>query len=311
MSLTAYITHPSFLKHEMGDDHPECPSRLNAINDYLLAIGYLNFTVPYTAPEATREQLLRAHTAHYLAEIEAAAPLSGYAQVDPDTCMNPHTLVAARHAAGAVVMATDLVVSGEVTRAFCAVRPPGHHAERDAGMGFCFFNNVAVGIRHAQRHHGIYRVALIDFDVHHGNGREDILAGVDQVLMVSTFQHPLYPYLGEVPKGTNMVNVPLPPRTRGNALKKVVEERWLPALESFRPELIFISAGFDAHRDDDMANLGWVEADYAWLTARIVAVAERHAKGRIVSVLEGGYALHALARSVAAHLGVLLGALDG
>jgi acetoin utilization deacetylase AcuC-like enzyme len=310
MSLTAYITHPSFLKHEMGDNHPECPLRLDAINDYLLAIGYLNFAVPYTAPEATREQLLRAHTGHYLAEIEAAAPLQGYAQIDPDTCMNPHTLVAARHAAGAVVMATDLVLSGEVTRAFCAVRPPGHHAERDAGMGFCFFNNVAVGIRHAQRQHGITRVALIDFDVHHGNGSEDILAGDDQVLMVSTFQHPLYPYLGEIPKGANMVNVPLPPRTRGDALKKVVEERWLPALESFRPEIIFISAGFDAHRDDDMANLGWVEADYAWLTARIVDVAERHAKGRIVSVLEGGYALDALARSVAAHVGVLLGVVD-
>jgi len=310
MSLTAYITHPFFLEHEMGEGHPECPARLDAINDYLLAQGYLDFMVPYRAPEVSREQLLRAHTAHHLAEIEESAPASGYRQVDPDTRMNPRTLDAARHAAGAAVLAADLVVSAEVTRAFCAVRPPGHHAERDAAMGFCFFNNVAVGIRHAQRHHGIARVALVDFDVHHGNGSEDILAGDDQVLMVSTFQHPLYPYLGEVPKGANMVNVPLPPRTRGDALKKVVAERWLPALEAFRPELIFISAGFDAHRDDDMANLGWLEADYAWLTARIVEVADRHAKGRIVSVLEGGYHLHALARSVGAHVGVLLGAID-
>ena len=310
MSLTAYITHPSFLKHEMGEDHPECPARLDAINDHLLAQGYLNLMVPYTAPEVTREQLLRAHTAHHLAEIEEMAPASGYRQVDPDTRMNRYSLTAARHAAGAAVMAADLVASGEVTRAFCAVRPPGHHAERDAAMGFCFFNNVTVGIRHAQRHHGIARVALVDFDVHHGNGSEDILAGDDQVLMVSTFQHPLYPYLGEVPKGANMVNVPLPPRSRGDTLKKVVEERWLPALEAFQPQMIFISAGFDAHRDDDMANLGWVEGDYAWLTARLVEVADRHARGRIVSVLEGGYALHALARSVGAHVGVLLGAVD-
>ena len=310
MSLTAYITHPSFFKHEMGEDHPECPSRLDAINDYLLVQGYLDLMVPYTAPEVTREQLLRAHSAHYLAEIENLSPASGYQQVDPDTRMNPFSLTAARHAAGAAILATDLIVSGKITRAFCAVRPPGHHAERDAAMGFCFFNNVAVGIRHAQRHHGFARVALVDFDVHHGNGSEDILAGDEQVLMVSTFQHPLYPYLGEVPKGANMVNVPLLPRTRGDLLRQVVEQRWLPALEAFRPEMIYISAGFDAHRDDDMANLGWVEADYAWITARLVEVADRHAGGRIVSVLEGGYALHALARSVAAHVGVMLGAVD-
>ncbi len=310
MSLTAYITHPSFLKHEMGEDHPECPSRLDAINDHLLAQGYLDLMVPCTAPAVTHEQLLRAHTAHYLAEIENLAPASGYQQIDPDTRMNPFSLTAARHAAGAAVLATDLIASGEVTRAFCAVRPPGHHAERDAAMGFCFFNNVTVGIRHAQRHHGITRVALIDFDVHHGNGSEDILAGDEQVLMVSTFQHPLYPYMGEVSKGTNMVNVPLAPRSRGDALRKAVEESWLPALEAFRPEMLFISAGFDAHRDDDMANLGWVEADYAWVTARLVEVADRHAKGRIVSMLEGGYDLHALARSVGVHVGVLLGAID-
>lgn len=310
MTTTAYITHPSFLKHEMGEDHPECPARLDAINDHLLSHGFLDLMPAYQAPEVTREQLLRAHTAHYLAEIEDHLPVTGYTQVDPDTRMNPFSLIAARHAAGAAVLATDLVVSGEVTSAFCAVRPPGHHAERDAAMGFCFFNNVAIGIRHAQRHHGIARVALIDFDVHHGNGSEDILAGDEQVLMVSTFQHPLYPYLGEIPKGANMVNVPLPPRTRGDALKKVVEERWLPALDNFRPELIYISAGFDAHRDDDMANLGWVENDYAWVTARLLEVANRHAGGRIISVLEGGYALHALARSVGAHVGVLLGAID-
>jgi len=231
-------------------------------------------------------------------------------QVDPDTRMNPYTLAAARHAAGAVVLATDLVMAGEVNRAFCAVRPPGHHAERDAAMGFCFFNNVAVGIRHAQRHHGISRIALVDFDVHHGNGSEDIFAGDEQVMMVSTFQHPLYPYLGDVPLDANMVNVPLPPRSYGDAMRKAVSERWLPALDAFRPELVYVSAGFDAHREDDMANLGWVDDDYAWLTARVLEVAGRHARGRIISTLEGGYSLHALARSVGAHVGVLLGAMD-
>ena len=310
MSLTAYITHPSFHAHEMGVGHPECAARLDAINDHLLTQGYLDLMPRYLAPEATREQLQRAHSAHHVAEMEALVPATGYAQLDPDTCMNPHSLTAARHAAGAAVLATDLVVSGEVTRAFCAVRPPGHHAERDAAMGFCIFNNVAVGIRHAQRHHGIARVALVDFDVHHGNGSEDIFAGDEEVLMVSTFQHPLYPYLGELPKGANMVNVPLAPRTRGDAMRKVAVERLLPALDAFRPELIYISAGFDAHRDDDLANLGWVENDYAWLTARILDVAHRHAKGRIISILEGGYALHALAQSVGVHVGVLLGAVD-
>ncbi len=310
MSITAYITHPIFLKHEMGEGHPECPARLDAINDYLLSRGLLDMMPTYQAPEASDEQLLRAHSVDYLAQITALAPATGYARLDPDTRLNPFSLAAARHAAGAAVLATDLVISGAATSAFCAVRPPGHHAERAAGMGFCLFNNIAVGIRHAQQHHGLTRVALVDFDVHHGNGSEDILAGDPQVLMVSTFQHPLYPYQGEVPKGTNMVNVPLPPRTGGDAMRLAVEQRLLPALEAFQPEMIYISAGFDAHRDDDMANLGWVEDDYAWLTARLLDVANRHANGRMVSMLEGGYALHALARSVAAHVGVLIGAVD-
>ncbi|MBL8516033.1 MAG: histone deacetylase family protein [Betaproteobacteria bacterium] len=294
----------------MGEGHPECPERLAAIQDYLLARGYLDLMPPYTAPAATDEQILRAHTAHHLANIRDLAPAQGHARVDPDTSMNPHSLDAALHAAGAAVLATDIVLKGEVGRAFCAVRPPGHHAERDAAMGFCFFNNAAIAVRHALRAHGLKRVALIDFDVHHGNGSEDILANDDGVLMVSTFQHPLYPYLGEVPLGANMVNVPLPPRTTGDVLKGAVTSRWLPALEAFQPELIVISAGFDAHRDDEMANLGWVDADYAWVTARLVEVADKYAQGRIVSTLEGGYALNALARSVGAHVGVLIGALD-
>ena len=310
MSLTAYLSHPSFRLHEMGAGHPECPARLDAIHDRLLSSGLLDMLVPYNAPPVTHEQLLRAHTAYHIAEIEASAPGSGYRQIDPDTRMNAQTLTAVRHAAGAAVLATDLVIAGTVQSAFCAVRPPGHHATRDAAMGFCIFNNIAVGIRHAQRVHGLERIALIDFDVHHGNGSEDILAGDPEVLMCSTFQQGLYPFMGDVPMGPNMCNMPLPAYSRGDAMRQAVTEHWLPALEKFRPQMIFISAGFDAHRDDELANLGWTELDYAWVTARLLEVAAKHAGGRIVSMLEGGYALDALGRSVAAHIAVLIGAQD-
>jgi acetoin utilization deacetylase AcuC-like enzyme len=248
------------------------------------------------------------HDALHIAELEGKSPAEGLVHVDPDTAMNPYTMNAAWHAAGAAVLATELVVKGEVQSAFCCVRPPGHHAERGQAMGFCFFNNVAVGAAHALSALGLERVAMVDFDVHHGNGTENIFAGDPRVLMVSTFQHPLYPFSGDIPQGDNMVNVPLPPRTRGDALRAAVTDHWLPALERFRPQMIFISAGFDAHREDDMANLGWVEADYAWVTREVLQVAERHAGGRVVSLLEGGYHLSALARSVAAHVKVLIGA---
>jgi acetoin utilization deacetylase AcuC-like enzyme len=217
----------------------------------------------------------------------------------------PATLSAALHAAGAAVAATDDVLAGRARNAFCSVRPPGHHATRDETMGFCFFNNVAIAARHALDVHGLKRVAIIDFDVHHGNGTEDIIAGDERVLMCSYFQHPLYPYSGAVPKGTNMVNVPMAPYTRGPAVREAIEQQWLPALEAFRPEMVFISAGFDAHREDELGQMGLVEADYEWITRRLVEVANRHAQGRIVSCLEGGYHLSALARSVAAHVRVL------
>ncbi|WP_425509658.1 histone deacetylase family protein [Usitatibacter palustris] len=304
----AWITHSGFRLHEMGEGHPECPERLDAISDHLLAIGVLPWLVPYDAPAATFEQLTRAHTALYVRELMAAAPTRDYVHVDPDTAMNPHSLDAALHAAGAAVLATDLVLSGEAHRAFCAVRPPGHHATRDAAMGFCFFNNVAVGVRHALDVHGLERVALADFDVHHGNGSEDILAGDDRVLMVSTFQRGLYPFLGEKPAGANMANVPLEPRSDGTALKRAFEEVWLPRLEAFRPQMLFISAGFDAHRADEMGGLRWTEADYAWITHALLDVADRHCEGRVVSCLEGGYERYALARSVAAHVRELCGA---
>ncbi len=219
--------------------------------------------------------------------------------------VGPGTWRAALRAAGAAVAATDAVIDGEVENAFCAVRPPGHHATRGEAMGFCFFNNVAVAARHALDVHGLQRVAIVDFDVHHGNGTEDIVAGDERVLMVSIFQHPLYPNSGAVPMGTNMCNVPIPPYTRGGEVRDMIEAMWMPRLEEFRPQMIFISAGFDAHREDDLGQLGLVESDYEWITQRIKAVADRHAKGRIVSCLEGGYALNALARSVAVHLRVL------
>ena len=213
---------------------------------------------------------------------------------------------AALHAAGAAVLATELVAAGGYRRAFCNVRPPGHHAERHAAMGFCFFNNVAVGMRHALDVLGVERVALIDFDVHHGNGSEDIFAGDERVLMVSTFQSRLYPFNGEVSRGPNMCNVPLPPYSDGLALRDAVTARWTPALRAFRPGMIFISAGFDAHREDEMSHLGWTDADYGWITARIAALADELCDGRIVSVLEGGYALPALARSVELHVRTLI-----
>ena len=306
--LAAYITHADCARHEMGAHHPECPERLGAINDHLLVKGLLDYMVPYDAPLATEEQLARAHSSLYVMEIIDSAPTEGYRQIDPDTSMNPFTAKAALRAAGAAVLATDLVIAGKVPTAFCSVRPPGHHAERAAAMGFCFFNNVAVGIRHALDVHGLERVALIDFDVHHGNGSEDILSGDERVIMCSIFEHGLYPFSGDNPSAANMVNVPLPARSGGDKFREAVTSAWLPALEAFKPQLIYVSAGFDAHRDDDMGNLGLVEADYAWVTQQIMAIAQRHCQGRVISCLEGGYEFGSLARSVAAHVRVLIGA---
>jgi len=306
--LSAYITHPSSLLHEMGPGHPDCPERVSAIQDCLLSRGLLDFMVPFTAPAASRAQVERVHTTLYIAELVAGAPASGYRRIDPDTLMNAHTLDAAWHAAGASVLATELVARREVSSAFCNVRPAGHHATRSAGMGFCFFNNAAVGIAHALAEFDIQRIALVDFDVHHGNGSEDIFAGDERVLMVSTFESGLYPFNGEEASGPNMCNVPLRRYSRGEALRDAVTNHWLPALDAFRPEMVFVSAGFDAHRDDDMSSLGWVESDYTWVTREIVAVAERHANGRIISLLEGGYVLPVLARCAAAHVRVLIGA---
>ncbi|MEO6928753.1 MAG: histone deacetylase family protein [Casimicrobiaceae bacterium] len=303
---TAYITHPSFLLHDMGSQHPESPQRLTAIGDRLIASGLATHLAHHQAPRATREQVLRAHSATYVDELERASPAQGLAYLDPDTALNPHSMDAVWHAAGALVLATDLVVGGECGNAFCAVRPPGHHALRGRAMGFCVFNSVAVGALHALEEHGLERVAIVDFDVHHGNGTEEIFGGDPRVLMVSTFQYPLYPYSGIDPLGDNMRNVPLPEGADGQALRTVVNDVWLPALDEFKPQAIYISAGFDAHREDPLAGLNFVESDYAWVTRELMQVAARHSEGRIVSTLEGGYALSALGRSATEHVRELL-----
>ena len=290
----------------MGPQHPECPERLAAIADRLLAAGLDGHLAKYEAPKATREQVLRVHGESYLAQLEAASPEEGLAYLDPDTALNPHSMDAVWHAAGALVLATDIVMRGECANAFCAVRPPGHHALSRRAMGFCVFNSVAIGVHHALAAHGLERVAVVDFDVHHGNGTEETFAGDDRVLMVSTFQYPLYPYSGVEPLGRNMRNVPLPEGAGSTHFRAAVTDVWLPALEAFEPQAIYISAGFDAHREDPLAGLNFTEADYAWVTRALMGVAERHAQGRIVSTLEGGYALSALGRSVAEHVRELL-----
>jgi acetoin utilization deacetylase AcuC-like enzyme len=304
-----FISHPDCMQHLTPAHHPERPERLSAIDDQLLTSGMGALLHHREAPQATREQLLRIHSARYLDELARASPSAGRMSCldGGDTYISEHSLEAASRAAGAVVLGVDLAMSQTGSAAFCSVRPPGHHATRDQAMGFCLYNNVAVGTAHALAAHGLERVAIADFDVHHGNGTDDIFLHEPRVLFCSTFQHPYYPHEGAEPRaGAPRVNVPLPAGTGGKAFRQAVRERWLPALEDFRPQLVLISAGFDGHLEDEMAGFGLVEADYAWVTTELRAIAERHAGGRIVSTLEGGYALSALGRSVVAHLKALL-----
>ncbi|XZG69120.1 histone deacetylase family protein [Chitinibacteraceae bacterium HSL-7] len=302
---TAYVSHSACSMHDMGAAHPECPARLSAIQDRLIAAGLWDFLLHVDAQPASTEALNRVHDLSYIERLALLVPAKGYAHVDPDTAINPYSLRAAYHAAGAGMTAVDLVMSGRAQNAFCAVRPPGHHAERGRAMGFCFFNNIAVAAAHAMAVHGLTRIAIVDFDVHHGNGTEAIFAGDNRIRMVGMFQHPFFPYSGDTPLAANMLNVPMPRGTRGTEFRDMVATNWLPALNEFAPELLLISAGFDAHLEDDMASMGLVEADYAWVTAQLMQVAGRHCQGRIVSLLEGGYDPSALGRSVTEHIRVL------
>jgi len=298
----------------MGEGHPECPDRLDAIDDRLIASGIGDVLKRCEAPEASIADIELAHARMHVAamrglhdqlveDIQAGGPIHSY--IDADTVINEHTWKASLRAAGAALAATDAVMAGELENAFCAVRPPGHHAGHNQASGFCFFNNVAIAAKYALERHGLQRVAIADFDVHHGNGTENIVAGDKRIAMVSFFQHPFYPEGGAKSEAPNLLNLPVPAYTRGAEIREIIAAQWLPFLEEHRPEMIFISAGFDAHRDDDLGQLGLTEHDYAWITLALKGIAKRHAKGRIVSCLEGGYNLPALARSVEAHLRVL------
>lgn len=303
----AYISHPECLRHDTGEGHPENARRISVIEDQLIATGLLDVLRNFDAPEVTADQLRRVHTPAYLVAMEAMAPESGYVRVDPDTVISQGSLQAARRAAGAVVAATDLVVSGEAESAFCAVRPPGHHAESQRPMGFCLYNNIAVGAAHALEEHELTKVAIVDFDVHHGNGTEDIFKDDNRVLFCSTFQHPFYPFTALLEPADNRVNVPLDASAASDEFRAAVTDHWLPALDKFAPEMVFVSAGFDAHRDDDMSQVNLTDADFTWVTEQIVEVAAKSASGRVVSALEGGYELRSLARCVESHIRVLIG----
>lgn len=304
---TAYLTHYHCDKHHMGDEHPESPMRLAAIQDRLIAGQLLDFLRLVEAKPATLEQIIAAHDMDYVNAIFAKAPKKGSVELEPETLMMPHTLEAATHAAGALVQAVDLVMSGEMNNAFCSVRPPGHHAEHDRAMGFCFFNNIAVGAKHALDKHALSRVAIVDFDVHHGNGTEQIFSGDNRVLYASSYQHPFYPYSDPGDSHDNILHMPLEAGSTGEVFRKVYTERLFPALEAFQPELIMISAGFDAHKADPMGQLRLDDNDYTWVTDQLMSVADRHCQGRIVSVLEGGYNLDALGRAAYCHIRSLMG----
>lgn len=306
---TAYITHPDCLKHQMFAGHPEAPERLKAIHERLLQARLWDLLRHYQAPVANEAALMRVHKAKYVEHVFRHAPAAGEAifEIDPDTYMNEFSLSAALRAAGAGILAVDLLLRGEVDTVFCAVRPPGHHAESGKGMGFCLFNNIAIAAAYALEACGLERVAIIDFDVHHGNGTEAIFADEPRVLICSSYQHPFYPYSGCPSVPGHIINSPLPAGATGAEFRTQVQTAWLPALEVFAPQLVLLSAGFDGHRQEQIAQLQFSAADYAWVTQKMLQVADHSAQGRLLSMLEGGYALTALGSSVEQHLRVLMG----
>ncbi|OED43864.1 deacetylase [Chromatiales bacterium (ex Bugula neritina AB1)] len=306
MSKTALISHQDCVRHEMSAGHPERPARIAAVLDELAAQGLSQKLEHFKAPEATRDQLLLAHPSGYIDDLMAKSPAEGSVQLDADTAMNEYSIRAALLAAGSGIKAVDLVIDDSIDNAFCCVRPPGHHAERAEAMGFCFFASVAIAALYALQKEGIEKVAIIDFDVHHGNGTEDILGDRADVFFCSTFQHPLYPGKFGANDGGRKINLPLPGGADGSVFKREMEQHCFPALRAFSPDLIILSAGFDAHRDDMLGGLNFLEADYDWVTRELKSMAAECCQGRVVSMLEGGYDLPALGRSAAAHVKVLL-----
>ena len=302
---TGFFSHDDYTQHNMGKGHPECPERLSAIISYLDQTG-LDQVLDWVRPEEiTQDQLLMVHPEGYLHQLDLMQPTKGRVYTDPDTAMMPHTLRAARLAAGANVQAVDMVLSSQLTNAFVCARPPGHHAERSKSMGFCFYNNIALAARRALNFHQLERVAVIDFDVHQGNGTVDILGGDERILVCSSFQHPFYPHSHVHRQAENIINTPISAGESALGYRRIVEEAWLKKLQDFRPQIVLISAGFDGHRLDPLAELNLEAEDYRWLTEMITSVAHDHASDRVVSTLEGGYHLTALAQSVNAHLEVL------
>lgn len=306
MNTTAFISHPDTLLHVMDGSHPESPARITAIKNALIDKGIYQKLAIYEAPLATDAQLQRVHSTAYIQTIRKLSPKAGLVRLDADTAMGPMSLSATLHASGAMVLATDLVMQNKAHNAFCCVRPPGHHAGRANSAGFCIFNNIAVGVAHAMEQYKIKRVAIIDFDVHHGDGTEDIFKDDTRVMLCSTFQHPFYPHRGYDTRTATMINVPLAAKSGSKELKHAFEHEFLPALNAFKPEIIYVSAGFDAHTEDPLADLNLVNADYIWMTEFIKTVAKQHAKGRIISLLEGGYHLKALAEAASSHVETLL-----
>lgn len=306
MTTAYYSRHDLCRAHDMGRGHPEAPDRLPAIERGLDVLDIADALDRRDAPAAPIEAIKRVHDEFYVDDLLAMAPTTGRVPIDGDTSLTPHTIAAARHAAGGAIAAVDAVLAGEVANAFCAVRPPGHHAEQARAMGFCFFNNIAIAAAHALAVGGIERVAILDFDVHHGNGTEDVLRHEPRVLFCSTYQNPLFPFTADQSVPGRLIKTPLRAGTGGAVFRRAVERDWLPALDEQAPQLILVSAGFDAHRADPLADLALEAEDFEWVTERIAEAADRYCNGRIVSVLEGGYALDALAASAAIHIQTLL-----
>lgn len=302
----AIISHPDCSAHVMASDHPESPARMLAIEEHLIQHAAELDIRQFVAKSINPALLLLAHDQQYIDFIFANAPADGYFDLDPDTRMNPHTLNAALLAAGSAIDAVDQVMNGEMSTAFCVIRPPGHHAERNKSMGFCLFNNIAIAALYAQQQYKLQKIAILDFDVHHGNGTENIISDKQGFLFCSIFQHPFYPYSGTTPTARHIINSPLPGSATGKEFRQVISDVWLPALHKFKPDLLFISAGFDAHAEDVMSQISLLESDYYWITKQLTTVAKQYAQGRLVSVLEGGYALGALGRSVIAHIKALM-----